>query len=122
MNAGTATATVTFQGNYSGSGTKEFTIYKISPESETFTASIFAKPVAVLARVFVDGELLTEVTDYNWVNGKVVLTSEFVATLEAGEHMLTIEFPGSTANEDFSIIDGIVVPAEDAKYLAVKID
>ena len=69
--------------------------------------------------VYVDGKLLTEGTDYNWVNGKVVLTTAFVASLEAGEHTLTIEFSDNTVNESFNVSDGAVIPAENAKYLAV---
>lgn len=67
----------------------------------------------------VDGELLAEGEDYNWVNGKVVLTAEFLKTLEEGEHVLLIVFPGFSVEEGFSFTDGALVPAEDAKYLAV---
>ena len=95
--------------------------YKILPESETFTASILERPVSAsgILNVCVDGELLTEGVEYNWVNGKVVLTTTFVDTLEEGEHTLTIEFTGNTVDEDFSIVDGIVISIENAKYLAV---
>lgn len=95
--------------------------YKILPESETFTASILERPVSAsgILNVCVDGELLTEGVEYNWVNGKVVLTTTFVDTLEEGEHTLVIEFTGNTVDEDFSIVDGIVISIENAKYLAV---
>ena len=63
-----------------------------------------AVPVYVHALVYLDGKLLNEGTDYNWVNGKIVLTDDFVKTLSAGTHKIAVLYSntyGDTLPADF---------------------
>ena len=53
-------------------------------------ADFDAAPVYVRGLVYVDGKLINEGTDYNWVDGKLVLTDEFIKTLSEGTHKVAV--------------------------------
>ena len=63
-----------------------------------------AAPVYVRGFVYVDGKLINEGTDYNWVDGKLVLTDEFIKTLSEGTHKIAVLYTsvyGDTLPADF---------------------
>ena len=67
-------------------------------------ADFDAAPVYVRGFVYVDGKLINEGTDYNWVDGKLVLTDEFIKTLSEGTHKVAVLYTsvyGDTLPADF---------------------
>ena len=91
-----------------------------------------ADTVAAYVRVlvYVDGKLINEGTDYTWSNGKVVLTEEFVKTLSAGSHKITVVYTGAygdtlpsdfeytaTNSNDFTVNSKGYTPETDANLL-----
>ena len=77
----------------SGITTEEIStgLYKlVLPEPEPTPTTGDAAVVYVRGLVYVDGKLITEGTDYNWVDGKLVLTDEFIKTLSEGTHKIAV--------------------------------
>ena len=90
----------------SGITTKEIgtKLYKLVLKDEPDPTAGDAAAVYVRGLVYVDGKLINEGTDYNWVDGKLVLTDEFIKTLSAGTHKVAVLYTsvyGDTLPADF---------------------
>ena len=72
-----------------------------------------AAPVDELSSVEVNGEEITQGTDYTVTEGSTVITlsENYLATLEKGNYVISIISTSMTAKASFNIIEGEIIPS-----------